>query len=103
MEEFQLKRDDSLVLAVNLLYNFLDTEYVIENDVFYFSPYGEDESMPSLWLKQENIILYWYSDYPERGASSNVPSNAETAFLILDTIRRYYGFEPRGKEKKSQG
>lgn len=91
MQEYLLTKDDSVVYAAELLYNYLDCDFIIENDVFYFSPYSEDESMPSLWIKPDNIQVYWYRDNPARGASCNYPSTAELAFKILDAVRCYYG------------
>lgn len=76
---------------MKLLYNFLDTDKVIENEHFYFNPNSDDEDMPSFWLKEMNWQVAWYSDNPDRGASSNVESDTYTAFYILDEVRRHYG------------
>ncbi|MET0466974.1 MAG: hypothetical protein ABW007_27695 [Chitinophagaceae bacterium] len=87
MLEFPLSRGDSLVYAMHLIYNFLDTDEVIENDVFYFNPNSDDEDMPSFWLKELNIQIAWYRDNPDRGASSNAVSMASTAFFILSKVK----------------
>ena len=75
---------------MKLIYNFLDTDEVVENDTFYFNPNSDDEDMPSFWLKTHNYQISWYGDNPDRGASSNEEPSAELAFFILDKVRRVY-------------
>lgn len=89
MLEFQLTRESSLTLAMLLLYNLLDTDEIIDNEVFYFNPYSNDEEMPSFWLKEDGIEIAWHSDNPYRGASSNVEPTISMAFYILDKVREY--------------
>lgn len=100
MLEYPLARESSLTLAMLLLYNLLDTDEVLDNDVFYFNPFSADEDMPSFWLKEDGIEIAWHSDNPYRGASSNVEPTIHTAFLILDKVRewKYYATDPGGEE-----
>lgn len=99
MLEFPLARESSLTLAMLLLYNLLDTDEVIDNEVFYFNPFSNDEEMPSFWLKELNIEIAWHSDNPYRGASSNVEPTIGTAFFILDKVREWvYAADTGGKE-----
>lgn len=74
------------MIAMRLLYNLLDTDSVIENDVFYFNPRSDDDSMPSFWLKQDNYQIEWYSDNPDRGASANIISSPAIALYILNKV-----------------
>ena len=90
MLEYLLDRESSLTLAMKLLYNILDTDEVIENDVFYFNPWSNDEEMPSFWLKELNIQVAWYADNPDRGASANCDSTADLALLILKKVAKYH-------------
>jgi hypothetical protein len=72
-----------------LLYNILDANEVIENEVFLFDPIGnEDEDVPRFWLKEYNYQITWYRDNPERGAFANIESSAQVALFILDEVRR---------------
>lgn len=91
MLEYLLDRESSLTLAMKLIYNMLDTDEVIENDVFYFNPNSDDEEMPSFWLKEKNIQVAWYADNPDRGASSNVESTAWLALFILNKVEIAHG------------
>lgn len=100
MLDYLLERDSSLTLAMKLLYNLLDTDDTVDNDVFYFNPNSDDESMPSFWLKAQGWEIAWHRDNPDRGASANIESDAESAFYILDKVRRY-GDDSGGKKKKS--
>jgi hypothetical protein len=84
--EHLLERESSLTLAMKLIYNMLDTDEVIENEVFYFNPNSDDEEMPSFWSKKSNLQVAWYSDNPDRGASSNMESSAELAMSILNDV-----------------
>jgi hypothetical protein len=85
---------------MRLLYNYLDTDVVIDNDVFYFNPNSDDDDMPSFWLKPQDFQIAWYKDNPDRGASANIDSDADTAFYILDKVRRY-GDDSGRESKKS--
>lgn len=100
MLEFPLNRQSSLVLAMELVYNIVDAEEVVENEVFYFSPYeGGEDDLPRFWLKEYNIQITWSRDNPGRGAFANVESSAEVALFILDEVRRaVYGSDSRRKE-----
>lgn len=98
MLEHLLERDSSLTLAMKLLYDILDTGEIIENDVFYFNPWSDDEEMPSFWLKEQNIQVAWYSDNPDRGASANVESTPFIALFILNKVEIAHGSIP-GREK----
>lgn len=100
MLEYLLNRGDSVTLVMELIYNLLDTDTVIENDVFYFNPFSDDEDMPSFWLKTHNYQVGWYSDNPTRGASCNFDPDIETALFILDEVRRWSD-DSGGEEKKS--
>lgn len=83
---------------MKLLYHILDTDEVIENDTFYFNPNSDDEEMPSFWLKEQNIQVAWYSDNPDRGASTNVESTPYLALFILNKVEIANGSIPGRKE-----
>ena len=89
MLEFLMNQSQPMYPAILLVYDILDADDVVENDVFYFNPFSNDEEMPSLWLKANNIQVAWYSDNPARGASCNVEPNLENALHVLDTVRSY--------------
>lgn len=89
MLEYLMKMSDPMYPVVLLVYDLLDTDETMENDVFYFNPFSDDEEMPSLWVKELNIQVAWYSDNPARGASSNVEPNLKNALLVLDAVRSY--------------
>lgn len=102
MLEYLLRRGDSVTLAMELVYNILDTDEVIENDIFYFNPMSDDDEMPSFWLKPQNLQVGWYSDNPQRGGSCNFYPDIETALFILDSVRSVHlGNDARGKEETS--
>ena len=86
MLEHLLERDSSLTLAMKLVYNLLDSDKVVENDVFYFNPWSDDHEMPSFWLKEHNYQISWYSDNPDRGASANINSSPVIALYILNKV-----------------
>ena len=92
MLEIQLDRESSLVLAMKLLQNHMDTEgeEVIETDIFYWNSHGTDEDMPNFWLKKNNLQIEWYNDDPGRGAFSNYNSDSDVAFFVLDEVRTSY-------------
>lgn len=96
MLDYLLERESSLTLAMKLIYNVLDTDVVIDNDVFYFNPNSDDEDMPSFWLKKEDYQIAWYRDNPDRGASSNVESTAGIAIYILEKVAYYDGNDSGG-------
>lgn len=88
--EIQLDRESSLVLAMKLLQNHMDTEEVIETDEFYWNSYGTDEDMPNFWLKKNNLQIEWYNDDPGRAAWSNYDSDSDLAFYVLDEVKASY-------------
>lgn len=98
MLDYLLRRGDSVVLVMELLYNILDTDVVVENEVFYFNPFSDDDDMPSFWLKPQNYQIAWYSDNPQRGASCNFDPDTDTALFILDKVRRWNGANSGGEE-----
>ncbi len=100
VHSYFLHHGDSVVLVMELIYNILDADEVIENDAFYFNPHSDDYAMPSFWLKQNNLQVSWYSDNPNRGASCNFEPDLDTALFNLDTVREH-AYDARGKEKKS--
>ena len=98
MLEYPLHRESSLVLAMKILYNFFDTEEVIETDDFYFDPNGEDDTMPRFWYKHSNLQVTWYGDDPARGAFTNFEVfTANDAISLLSTVREEYDFWRDGK------
>lgn len=99
MLEVILERDSSLVLVMKLIYNLLDANGVIENDVFYFNPNSDDEEMPSFWLKKENWQIAWYRDNPDRGASANIESSPVVALHILDQVMESTEYANLGTDK----
>lgn len=85
---------------MQLLYNILDADGVVENDVFLFDPFGaEDEDTPRFWLKEYNYQITWYGDNPTRGAFANTESTAELALFILDEVRRAVYGSDSGREE----
>lgn len=98
MLEYLLERESSLTLSMKLIYNILDTDEVIDNDVFYFNPNSDDEDMPSFWLKEQDWQIAWYRDNPDRGASSNIDSTSFAALFILNKVEIEVGPILRGKE-----
>lgn len=100
MLEHLLERGNSVSLAMELIYNLLETDTVIENEIFYFNPFSDDEDMPSFWLKTHNYQVAWYLDNPTRGASCNFDPDVFTALFILDKVVRWHN-DTGGEEKAS--